>query len=161
MKLDISKLMGSETEEAGFVWEEGEVQYEPDGDSKTKVSLGVAPHTRVVDVAKFEENFPGVILAALNGTSIKVACQAVTRRALIRDRKTTDESMRTAVLNALRGIKNRGAVVVKREFIAFGKSFATQELANAFVREFLGAKGLDEDTINDILADAVEVTESE
>lgn len=141
--------------DAGFTWELGEVQYEPS--KGHKVSLGDAPHTKVTDVSKFEAAFPGVILAALNGTSIKVACQAVTRRMKLKNRQVTEQEMRAAVVNSLRGIKNRATVVTT--FVAFGKKFATEAEALEFGREFLRSKGLDEETVEEILAGAVEATE--
>lgn len=143
--------------DAGFSWELGEVQYEPT--KGTKVSLGDAPHTKVTDVAKFEATFPGVILAALNGTSIKVACQAVTRRMKLKNRQVSENEMRAAVINSLRGIKNRSGIVVKTVIRAFGRVFETEEQYLEFGREFLATKGLDSDTIEEILQGAMEKDE--
>lgn len=133
--LNIETLL-DDGSEAGFVWESGEVQYEPT--KGQKVSLGEAPHVRVTDVSLFEDNFPGVILASLNGTSIKVMCQGVTRRRLKNvkaggGKRPTDAEMRPDVLNALRGTKNR-ATVIEREvevFVYGGQTFATLEEAQA------------------------------
>jgi hypothetical protein len=154
-KLSIADLLQQDDNSAtaGFVWESGKVQYDPHK-NRQKVDLGQAPHVKVVDVAKFEQNFPGVILAALNGTSIKVACQAVTRRMLLRDRKSAWKDMQTSVLNSLRGIKSRAAVVVRTEIKWGGKTFATVEEAATFMRESLTAKGLDSDTVELIVLDA-------
>lgn len=158
-KHEIANLMGDGSVDAGFTWELGEVSYEPT--KGQKVSLGDAPHAKVEDVAKFEDNFPGIILAALNGTSIKVACQAVTRRAILRNRQVTETELRSLVLNNLRGIKNRAAVVVKREIKAFGRIFASDEEYMTFGLELLTSKGLDEETAREILAGAAEVIETE
>jgi len=124
--------------EAGFSWESGEVQYRPDPKESTKVSLGKAPHMRVVDVPKFEAYFPGVILQALDGTSILVGCQAATRRRLKAVRagapKPTWVELQILVLNAMRGIKNRGGVIVRDNYLYGGVAYKTQ--AEALVVEF-------------------------
>lgn len=156
-KVAVSDLLKDEnTEAAGFVWEIGEVQYDPHK-NRQKVSLGDAPHVKVIDVSKFEEQFPGVILAALNGTSIKVACQAVTRRALLRDRKAAWTDMQTGVLNSLRGIKSRVAVTVRTEvkYVVGGEVFDTLEDAQEHGRNILASKGLDDEMIENILGDLV------
>jgi hypothetical protein len=163
-QLDTSALIqDGNAAEAGFEWKSGEVQYRPNPKESTKVSLGNAPHVRVTNVEKFEAYFPGVILQALDGTSVLVACQAVTRRMLKAVRagapKPTDESLRIAVINALRGIKNRGGVVI--QIRAFGKVFKSNEEYMTFGREFLGGKGLDEATIEEILTGAAETVEVE
>lgn len=145
---------------AGFVWETGEVQYQPTAKG-SKVSLGDAPHVKVTNVERFESMFPGVILAALNGTSVKVACQAVTRRMKLKDRQVAEQTMQVAVLNSLRGIKNRASVVVKTVIRAFGKVFESQEDYLTFGRELLSSKGLDDETIAEILEGAAETEEVE
>jgi len=158
--LDTSALI-QDGSDAGFVWESGEVQYRPDPKQSTKVSLGSAPYVRVVDVPKFERYFPGVILQALDGTSILVACQAVTRRMLKAVRagapKPSTEAMQIAVLNALRGIKNRGGVVLKIK--AFGKVFENEAQYMEFGLALLIGKGLDEETAKEILLGAMETEE--
>lgn len=164
-QLDTAALIKDENAaEAGFEWKSGEVQYRPNPKESTKVSLGQAPYVRVTNVEKFEAYFPGVILQALDGTSVLVACQAVTRRMLKAVRsgapKPTWEQLRIAVINALRGIKNRGGVVI--QIRAFGKVFKSMDEYMTFGRDFLGNKGLDAQTIEEILtgaAEEVEVTE--
>lgn len=123
---------------AGFSWESGEVSHQPDKSSRQKVSLGNAPHVKVLDVKRFEEEFPGVILASLNGTSVKVQCQGVTRRRLLAVRanggkRPTDADMRPDVLASLRGMKSRGTVVVRtvEKFIYGGIEYETAEEAQA------------------------------
>ena len=123
---------------AGFEWQSGEVSYQPDKNSRQKVSLGDAPFCKVVDVAKFEENFPGVILASLDGTSIKVQCQGVTRRAIlftkrVGGKRPRDAQMRPDVLRSLRGMKSRTTVVVQSitKYVYGGVEFATLEEAQA------------------------------
>jgi hypothetical protein len=140
--------------ECGFTWELGEVAFQPENQG-AKVSLGDAPFTKVVDVALFEKQFPGVILAALNGTSIKVFCQGVTRRMKLRDRAVSEAEMQKAVLDALRGVRSRGGSTVRFKYVVGGKSFDTIEAAQAHGREVLVSKGLDDETIEDILADLV------
>lgn len=158
----ITDLLGDENTDAlaGFIWETGEVQYQPTKQG-SKVSLGDAPHVKVTNVERFEAMFPGIILAALNGTSIKVACQAVTRRMKLKDRQSAWDSMRVAVLNSLRGIKNRASVVVKTVIKAFGKTFESQDEYLTFGRELLGSKGLSDEDIAEILEGAAEVEEVE
>jgi hypothetical protein len=154
-------LDASNTDElAGFTWELGEVQYQPTAKG-SKISLGDAPHVKVTNVERFEGMFPGVILAALNGTSVKVACQAVTRRMKLKDRQAGEESMKVAVLNSLRGIKNRASVVIKTVIRAFGRVFETEEAYMEFGTAFLAAKGLDDETIAEILQGAAEKEEIE
>lgn len=154
-------LDASHTDElAGFIWEQGEVQYQPTAKG-AKISLGDAPHVKVTNVERFEKMFPGVILAALNGTSVKVACQAVTRRMKLKDRQVSENSMQVAVLNSLRGIKNRASVVVKTVIKAFGKVFESQEAYLEFGRALLGAKGLSDEDIAEILEGAAETEEVE
>jgi len=58
-----------------------------------------------------------------------------------------------------RGIKNRGGVVLKIQ--AFGKTFSSQEEYIAFGTELLAAKGLDAETISEILMGAVETAKAE
>ena len=155
-------LDASHTDElAGFIWEQGEVQYQPTAKG-AKISLGDAPHVKVTNVERFEGMFPGVILAALNGTSVKVACQAVTRRMKLKDRQAAWESMQVAVLNSLRGIKNRASVIIKTVIKAFGKTFESNEAYMEFGTALLISKGItDEGDIAEILQGAAEVTEEE
>lgn len=152
--MDMTKLT-TDGSDAGFTWDKGEVSYEPTKGQKVLLAKD-APHVKVIDVEAFEKAFPGVILAALNGTSIKVACQAVTRRALLRAKQPgvkppTDDEMRLAVLNSLRGIKNRSTVIVRREYAAFGQTFGTLEEAKEHARTMLLGKGYDEALVTDVL----------
>jgi hypothetical protein len=136
---DIARLIASGVD-AGFEWLEGKVSYRPNPAVNHKVSLGLAPHVKVIDVVKFEENFPGVILAALNGTSILVQCQGVTRRALkavkAGAKPVTPAELREAVINSLRGMKNRTSIVVRTEkvFTYANVDYSTRE--EALVAEF-------------------------
>lgn len=138
------------TNPVGFTWEMGEVSYEPKGQKGQKVSLGQAPHVKVNDVIPFETEFPGVILGSLNGTSIKVACQATTRRMLLKVKadggvRPSDEAMRIAVLNALRGIKNRATVIERKVYTFNGVEYATLAEAQAAQIAFLIDLGIDSD----------------
>lgn len=154
-------MLDGDTTEYGFVWESGEISYRPDKGSQTVVSLGDAPYVKVVDVPKFESHFPGVILGAVNTTSIKVLSQAITRRARKANRKVTDAEMRPMVLNGLRGVKNRSSVVQVRTFIFGGKEFATAEAARTFAIGVLRTKGLDDEMIEDILSTTIGADEEE
>lgn len=163
VQVDVASLIASDdhNSDAGFIWEYGEVQYRPNPKESTKVSLGNAPHVKCTNVERFEANFPGVILAALDGTSILVACQAVTRRRLRAVKagapKPTDAELRTAVINALRGVRNRATVIERDNWLALDQtSFKTREEAAEHSVQLLVAKGLDEDMAREIVESAIE-----
>ena len=144
--------------DSGFSWQMGDVAYQPE--KGAKVSLGEAPHAKVEDVVKFEAAFPGVILAALNGTSIKVLCQGVTRRLKLRDRKVSDADMQDAVIDALRGVRSRGGSTIRFKYVVGGKTFDNISDAQDYGREVLASKGLDDETIDSILDDLVREIEA-
>lgn len=105
----MSDLINNPTE-AGFVWELGPISHEVG--PKDRRPLGMVPHVRVLPdgVVKFESRFPGLIAAALNGQSIKVRCQAATRRAILAARtsggvRPTEMELREIVLRALQGVR--------------------------------------------------------
>lgn len=160
-RLETADLITNEgAERAGFSWEYGEVQYRPDPSESTKQSLGQAPHMRVKDVEKFEANFPGVILQALDGTSVLVGSQAVTRRRLKAVKagspKPTDPELRTLVVLAMRGIKNRGGVVIRDNWLALdGTSHKTQAEAVEYSITKLVEKGIPEAIAREAVESAI------
>lgn len=62
----------ADTQAFGFVFFQGSVK-------KERRPLGEVPLIRVTDSPVFDRNFPGVILTASNGTSIKVSSQRIGR----------------------------------------------------------------------------------
>lgn len=156
LKISITDLLQDDnTAAAGFVWETGEVSHEPS--RRNRILLGNAPHAKVTDVALFEAQFPGVILKALDGTSIKVLSQAVTRRAWLRAKalgtKPDWKEMQLGVLRALRGLKARATVVVRNvtKFAVGTELFEDAEAARDYARDLLAAKGMDDETIELVL----------
>ena len=63
------------------------------GKGNDKTALGTAPLLTVVDFAKFEAAFPGVLLKHSNGQSVRVHAQSITRNMLWSDRSTSREKM--------------------------------------------------------------------
>lgn len=62
----------------------------------------------VTDLDKFVKHFgPSVVLGILDGTSIRVMSQDVSRRGL--DAKQSPEQIQEAIYNRLKGVRNRGA----------------------------------------------------
>jgi hypothetical protein len=156
LKISITDLLQDDnTAAAGFIWESGEVAHEPS--RRNRIVLGNAPHAKVTDVAAFEQQFPGVILKALDGTSIKVLSQAVTRRAWLRAKalgqKPDWKEMQLGVLRALRGLKARATVVVRNvvKYSVGDELFDDAEAAREYGRDLLAAKGLDDETIETVL----------
>lgn len=160
-RLETADLITNEgAERAGFEWQYGEVQYRPDPSESTKQTLGQAPHMRVKDVEKFEANFPGVILQALDGTSVLVGSQAVTRRRLKAVKagspKPTDAELRTLVVLAMRGIKSRGGVVIRDNWLALdGSSHKTQAEAVEHSVTALVARGIPEAVAREAVESAI------
>lgn len=131
--------------EQGYEWHMGPVAHEPDAEGTTKVALRDVPHIFVTDVKIFDEHFPGTILGSLNGTSLKVLSQAVARRMVLKDRKVTDEQIKSAILNAVRGIRQRGpgAIVREKVYEFQGVEYATLAESQAAQMAFLIDLGVD------------------
>ncbi len=110
MSIDIATAIAT-PEAYGFMWDNGEVGMNRTGEgaahkgSPNYVSLGHVPLAKVTDVVTFEEHFPGVILASLDGSSIRVKVQGVARRMKQRDHGVSDEAIMKAEIRALLGIK--------------------------------------------------------
>jgi hypothetical protein len=144
-------LQDDNTDAAGFIWETGPVSHEPS--KRNRILLGDAPHAKVTDVTKFEAQFPGVILKALDGTSVKVLSQAVTRRAWLRAKaagqKPDWKEMQLGVLRALRGLKQRATVVVRNvaKYVVGDTLYDSMDEARDAARDLLAEKGLDDETI--------------
>lgn len=89
----------------GFDWLSEEVRKDLDGDRKYVKVGNAVPILKVTDIALFEQTFPGVVLASLDGTSIRVKCQGVTRRMVLLNRSVTTAEMQEAVLKSLYGVR--------------------------------------------------------
>lgn len=87
----------------------------------------------VEDVPKFETAFPGVILKACNGQSVRVGSQAISR---VAHGSLKQDALRERNVRWLLGIEDASPkmVYVGPE----GKTFETQELAEAAWMEFAG-----------------------
>lgn len=86
---------------------------------------------QVEDLAKFDENFPGVALRAINGQSIRVGAQAVCRAAR---GSLKPEALRERVVKWLLGIDEP---TVKTVYAGpNGEAFATEEEAKNAWHEY-------------------------
>lgn len=90
------KEITSMPEAFGFTFASGPVA-RGKGD-KAVVHNANAPHIRVENLATFDKAFPGVVLDALDGSSIIVQCQAKTRNNDSRDWDTLCALLVTTVL---------------------------------------------------------------
>lgn len=114
----MAEMVSDDTlEKFGFVWKLGDIG--SGGTGPDKRILGQTPYVYIENVRKFDETFPGIAQGAMNGTSIKVTCQDVTRTLMEKNQRTPVKEMRTAVINRLRGVKARSTTVVeKRIYLA-------------------------------------------
>lgn len=132
------------SEDKGFEWQFGSVSHEPDDDAKTKVVIREkVPYLFVTDVQKFDAAHPGVIMGCLNGTSIKVISQNTARRILQKNGKATDDTLKTAIYNAVIGVRSRGAVVREVKYEFQGVEYATLAESQAAQIAFLIDLGID------------------
>lgn len=98
-----------------------------------KVRLGTGPILKLTDVTLFEANFPGRILAAMNGSSFTVISQRVCREFLVETRIPEGERMKTLgpkVINAVMGVRSRGTttVIVTEKVYALPDGTETKDL---------------------------------
>lgn len=101
--------MENTTLEYGIEWVEETVQKQH-GDHATDRAVlnGKAQIPVVRDLAPFVAEFSeAAVLGSLDGTSIRVMAQDVNRRLLAKGEKP--ETIRAAIVNRLRGIRNAGA----------------------------------------------------
>ena len=120
----------------GFEWLSEEVRKDLDGDRQYVKVGNTVPILKVTDIALFEASFPGVVLASLDGTSIRVKCQGVTRRMVLLNRSVAIPEMQEAVLKSLHGVRT-GSTRTTETFIVFDNDdnehrFTTREAARAF-----------------------------
>lgn len=161
---NITALISDNSAAFGFTWEHGPVSHEPAKDG-IKVELAKdAPFVKVTDVIAFEDNFPGVILAALNGQSVKVRCQAITRGMYLDarregGRKPTEEGMREAIVQGLKGMRSRGGVTVVYRDVA-GNNHATALEAQQASIAIMVENGVDVATAKRIVAASAPASET-
>lgn len=104
MSRDTSAILASPTD-CGFEFVTGKVSVGGQGDKAEAVFT--VPLVRVIDVEKFEAEFPGVIIAALDGTSIRVASQRICRDACEKQpmlERQPDE-LKLRLVNGLKGVR--------------------------------------------------------
>lgn len=106
----------------------------------------------VNDLNKFVEHFgEQVVLGILDGTSIRVMSQDVSRRGLTATPKATTEQIQEAIYNRLKGVRNRGAggtVEVIIHVLPNGEKFTGTD-ENEFQQLYAAAlvdEGVDADT---------------
>lgn len=98
-----------------------------------KTLLGNGPVLKLTDVVLFEREFPGRILAAMNGSSFTVISQRVCREFLCDTRIPEGERMKTLgpkVINAVLGVRSRGTttVIVTEKVYALPDGTETKDL---------------------------------
>ena len=111
----------------GFEWLSEEVRKDLDGDRKYVKVGNAVPILKVIDIALFEATFPGVVLASLDGTSIRVKCQGVTRRMVLLNRAATTLDMQEAVLKSLHGVRTGGTRTTEVYIGPNDERFSTQD----------------------------------
>lgn len=88
------------------------------------------PILRVQDAAKFEASFPGVILKALDGSSIRVSSQRVVREARDKNATIKTDELKSRLVMWLLGVRapsGQRIVYAGPE----GKTFSTEQEAQA------------------------------
>jgi len=82
------------------------------GTGSERMELGEVPVPVVDDVETFNKAFPGLVLGAVNGTSIPVSTMYIGREMLWRDRGTSSEKIAEAVVAWMNGVRvSRGQKV--------------------------------------------------
>ena len=94
----------------GIRFDAEEVSKQRGDNASDKVVIGIGQIAIVTDLALFEAAMPGVVLGSLNGTSVRVLSQDVSRRSIEKGVKGAD-AIQAAVLNRLRGVRNNGGGV--------------------------------------------------
>jgi hypothetical protein len=91
----------------GLRFDAEEVSKQRGDNASDKTVIGIGQIAIVTDLALFEAAMPGVVLGSLNGTSVRVMSQDVSRRSIEKGVKGAD-AIQAAVLNRLRGVRNNG-----------------------------------------------------
>lgn len=132
---DISAIL-ADTTAHGFTFAVEEVS---EGEGNDKRPLGQGPILVVTNAELFESEFPGRIVAMLDGSSARVIGQRVVRDAWkayhrpkqgeARPPKPEVESLKARVLNAILGVKTRAATVIERKVYALPDGGTTADEA--------------------------------
>lgn len=106
----------------------------------------------VTDLTKFVEHFGApVVLGIMDGTSVRVMSQDVSRRGLEATPKHTPEQIQDAIYNRLKGVRNRGAATTKEIIVHIlpdGTKYTGDNLVE-FQQQYAAAlvdAGVDSDT---------------
>lgn len=133
--LDQSAIL-ADTAAYGFVFVMDEIRTD-----KGDTSLGNGPILTVTNPALFESHFPGRIAAMLDGSSARVISQRVDRAVLVNTRLPEDTRLAVLgpkVLNAILGVKTRGApVLITEKVFELPDGSTTKDKA-----EFMAAWGI-------------------
>lgn len=95
--------------EMGLRFDTEEVSKQRGDHASDRVVIGNGQIAVVVDLEKCEAAFPGLILGSLNGTSVRVVSQDVSRRCIEKGIKAAD-AIQLMILNRLKGIRTSGGV---------------------------------------------------
>lgn len=107
--MDIAHIVTNPAE-YGFKWDFGAVSSGGRGDKGT-ILANDAPCIVVTDIATFASRFEAAALNGMNGQSIRVQCQAIARRMLLKDRKSSKAVMQaTMVSSVLLNVRTRTAI---------------------------------------------------
>lgn len=119
--LTTETITKSDTElyaEMGLRFDAEEVSKQRGDNASDKVVIGIGQIAIVTDLVLFEAAMPGVVLGSLNGTSVRVMSQDVSRRAIEKGIKGA-KAIQALVINRLRGVRNNGGgvkIVEKKVF---------------------------------------------
>lgn len=101
----VAELIGS-PEKFGMAWGETELH----ADKQKTTTLGKWPLLELVNVSMFLKTVPNadeIVLGASNGTSLRVAQQAV-RNVIRKNRKMTKDDVKRYCVNRILGTRNNG-----------------------------------------------------
>ncbi len=94
--------------EYGITWNAEPVSKQHGDHATDRVIIGDAQIAIVTDLDAFTQEFGSAcVLGIMDGTSVRVMCQDVSRRMLAKNAKP--DEIRAAIINRLRGIRNAGA----------------------------------------------------
>jgi hypothetical protein len=100
----------------GIRFDTEEVSKQRGDHASDRVVIGNGQIAVVTDLVKFEAALPGVILGCLNGTSIRVMCQDVSRRCIEKGVKAAD-AIQAAIMLRLKGVRASGGTRVIEKIV--------------------------------------------
>jgi len=131
--MDFTKI-ALNPEAHGFKWVTEMVHRFISGDPRNKVEVGNIPLVVVTNIEAFDETFPGVAIASLDGQSVRVKCQN-RNRPLVEKGITDLDTLKVGTLQSLAGVKVKVTVgqmsdaAIKAEFERrFGDKLSPEEL---------------------------------